>query len=55
MEKHVVVVLPVIVMTAAILGMDIVFSKDQFWRRLIANIGVVRVFAACCLIFRKRL
>jgi hypothetical protein len=33
-------------MLAVVVGMDVLFFRHQFWPRLIANVGVVLVFAA---------
>jgi hypothetical protein len=44
----------VVAMIAVIVGMDFVFLRDRFWLRLAANIGVVPVFAAFCLLFLRR-
>lgn len=36
----------VLVMVAIIVGVDLVFLRDQFLYRLLANIGIVLVFIA---------
>ena len=36
----------VALMVATIVGVDFSLFKDRFWERLIANIGIVLVFAA---------
>lgn len=41
-------------MIAIIVGADIVFFRDRFWARLLANIGIVLVFVAFYLRFLKR-
>jgi preprotein translocase subunit SecE len=46
MGRQVAVVLYVVAMVAVILGLDIAFFRHRFWERLMANIGVVLVFAA---------
>jgi hypothetical protein len=33
-------------MVAVIVGVDVIFFRQRFWARLIANIGIVMVFAA---------
>ena len=48
-----VVVVYVVVMVAVILGLDFAFFRNRFWERLIANIGVVLVFAAFYLRFLR--
>jgi type IV secretory pathway VirB2 component (pilin) len=42
-----------VVMIAIIIGLDIAFFRNRFWERLIANIGIVLVFAAFYLRFLK--
>ena len=51
MGRLVTVVLYVAVMIAVIVGVDVAFFRNQFWERLIANIGIVLVFAAFYLRF----
>jgi len=46
MGGQVAVVLYVMAMAAVIVGVDFVFFRGRFWERLIANIGIVLVFAA---------
>lgn len=43
----------VVVMIAVVVTVDLLFFKDRFWERLIANIGIVLVFAAFYLRFLK--
>jgi Mn2+/Fe2+ NRAMP family transporter len=38
---------------AVIVSVDLLFFRNRFWERLIANIGVVLVFAAFYLRFVK--
>ena len=45
------VVLYVVAMAAVIVGVDVLFFRNRFWERLIANIGIVLVFAAFYLRF----
>jgi hypothetical protein len=54
MGRQVAVVLYVVVMGAIIVSVDFVFFRYRFWERLIANIGIVLVFAAFYLIFLRR-
>jgi hypothetical protein len=44
----------VVVMVAIIVTVDILFLRHQFWARLLSNIGIVAVFAACYFVFLKR-
>jgi uncharacterized membrane protein len=43
----------VVAMAAVIVGLDVAFFRNRFWERLIANIGVVLVFAAFYLRFLR--
>ena len=54
MGRQVAVVLYVVAMAAVIVGVDLVFFRNQFWERLMANIGIVLVFAAFYLRFFRR-
>ncbi len=31
---------------AVVIGIDLLFFRDRFWERLIANVGIVLVFVA---------
>ena len=53
MYKQVVTVLYVLAMVAVIVGVDVAFFRNRFWERLIVNIGIVLVFAACYWRFLK--
>jgi hypothetical protein len=53
MSRQVGVVLYVVAMAALIVGVDFVFFRNRFLERLIANIGIVLVFAAFYLRFLK--
>jgi hypothetical protein len=46
MGKQATIVLYVVAMAAIIVGVDLVFFRNRFWERLIANIGIVLVFGA---------
>lgn len=54
MGGPVAVMLYVAAMVAVIIGVDFAFFRNQFWQRLIANVGIVLVFAAFYLVFLKR-
>jgi hypothetical protein len=54
MGRHMALVLYVVAMAAVIVGVDFAFFKNRFWERLIANIGIVLVFAAFGLRFLRR-
>jgi uncharacterized membrane protein len=49
------VVLYAVAMVALIIGADIAFFRNRFWERLIANVGIVLVFAAFYLRFLRDL
>lgn len=46
MGKPAVVVLYVVAMVIVVVGVDVLFFRDQFWERLAANVGIVLVFGA---------
>ena len=54
MGGQVAVVLCVAVMAAVIVGVDFLFFRNRFWERLMANIGIVLVFAAFYMRFLRR-
>ena len=51
MSKQVIIGLYVAAMIAVIVGVDVAFFRNRFWERLMANIGIVLVFAAFYLRF----
>jgi hypothetical protein len=54
MGRQVAVVLFVMAMVAVIVGVDFQFFRNQFWERLIVNIGIVLVFGAFYFRFLRR-
>ena len=40
-------------MVAVVVGVDIAFFRNRFWERLIANIGIVLLFAAFYMRFAR--
>ncbi len=44
----------VLALVAVVVGMDVLFFRNRFWERLMANVGIVLVFAAFGLRFLKR-
>ena len=54
MGRQVAVVLYVVAMAAVIVGVDFAFFRHRFLERLMANIGIVLVFAAFYFRFLKR-
>ena len=43
----------IVVMIGVVVSVDLLFFKNRFWERLIANVGIVMVFAAFYLRFLK--
>jgi hypothetical protein len=54
MSRQVAIVLYVAAMAAVVVGLDFAFFRSRFWERLIANIGIVSVFAAFYVRFLRR-
>ena len=54
MSRNTYVVLCILVVTAGIVIVDLLFFRHHFWARLTVNIGIVLVFAAFYLIFLRR-
>ena len=54
MARQVGVALYVLALIAVVVSVDILFFRHHFWERLIANVGIVLVFAAFYLMFLKR-
>ena len=54
MTKTIYGVLFALIMIAVIVSVDLLFFKNRFWERLIANIGIVLVFVAFYLRFLKK-
>jgi len=46
-------VLYIVVLIAVVVSVDLLFFKNRFWERLIANIGIVLVFTAFYFRFLK--
>jgi hypothetical protein len=51
MGRH---VLYVVLMAAVIVAVDILFFRNRFWERLMANVGIVLVFLAFYLRFLRQ-
>ena len=54
MGRRAAVVLYVLALVAVVVGVDVLFFRNQFWDRLIVNVGIVLVFGAFYLRFLKR-
>jgi hypothetical protein len=52
--RQVAVVLYVLALVAVVVGVDVLFFRNHVWERLMANVGIVLVFAAFGLRFLKR-
>ena len=55
MGRQATVALYVLTLVAVVVGVDVLFFRHHFWERLIANVGIVLVFAAFYLRFRHAL
>jgi hypothetical protein len=51
MTRNLSITLYVVILIAVVVGVDLLFFKNRFWERLMANIGIVLVFAAFYLRF----
>lgn len=54
MGHQAVVVLYVLALVVVVVGWDVLFLRNRFWERLVANVGIVLVFWAFYLIFLKQ-
>jgi uncharacterized membrane protein len=54
MHRNIYLVIVIVVMVAIIVGLDLLFFRHHFWERLMANIGIVLVFAAFGLRFLRK-
>ena len=54
MTRNMSIVLYIVVMIAVVVSVDLLFFRNLFWERLIANIGIVLVFAAFYFRFLKK-
>jgi hypothetical protein len=53
MSKSILLIAYMAAMVLVIVGADVLFFRERFWERLIANIGIVAVFLALYLAFLK--
>jgi hypothetical protein len=53
MGRQVAVVLYVLAMLVVVVGVDVLFFRNRFWRRLTVNVVIVLVFAAFYFVFLK--
>ena len=54
MGRQAAAALYVLAMVAVVVGVDILFFRNQFWERLAVNVGIVLVFVAFYFRFLKR-
>ncbi|MCL2726395.1 MAG: hypothetical protein FWD69_18395 [Polyangiaceae bacterium] len=54
MGRQAAVVLYVLALVAVVVSVDVLFFRNRFWERLMANVGIVLVFVAFYLRFLKR-
>ncbi len=54
MRRQTAAVLYVLALVAVVVGVDVLFFRNQFWERLLVNVGIVLVFAAFYFRFLKR-
>lgn len=47
------VALYVLALVAVVVTVDVLFFRHHAWERLIANVGIVLVFVACYLAYRR--
>jgi predicted cobalt transporter CbtA len=53
MGRQAAIALYVLALVAVVVGVDVLFFRHHLWERLIANVGIVLVFAAFYFRFRK--
>ena len=53
MGKQAATVLYVLTMVVVVVGVDVLFFRNHFWERLMANVGIVMVFGAFYFRFLK--
>jgi hypothetical protein len=53
MIRNMPVVLYVAALIAVVVSVDVLFFRDRFWERLMANVGIALVFVAFYLRFLK--
>ena len=55
MTRNMSIVLYIVVWIAVVVSVDLLFFRNLFWERLIANIAIVLVFAVLYFSFRRKL
>ena len=54
MGRQAAVVVYVLALVAVVVGVDVLFFRNQIWERLVVNIGIVLVFVGVYFRFLKR-
>jgi len=54
MGKSAALVIYLLALVAIVVSVDVLFFRNRFWQRLMANAGIVLLFAAFYLRFLKR-
>lgn len=54
MNTRIALILYLVAMIVVIVGADLAFFRNHFWARLVANIGIVLLFAAFYLRFLRQ-
>lgn len=47
MGRQAAVVLYAVALIVLVVGVDVLFFRNRFWERLMANVGIVLLFARC--------
>ena len=55
MKRNMSIALYIVLWIAVVVSVDLLFFRNLFWERLIANIGICLVFAAVYFSFRRKL
>lgn len=53
MNSSYVLAIVIVLLIAIVVAVDILFFRNFFWERLMANVGIVLIFAAFALRFSK--
>lgn len=53
MGRHLAIGIYVVALVVTVVGVDILIFRQYFWARLLANVGIVLVFAAFYLRFQN--
>jgi hypothetical protein len=53
MTRQAAIAFYVLALIAVVIGVDVLFFRNRFWERLMANVGIILVFAAFYFRFLK--